>query len=70
MPSLPPAVNGLPPQSVLNDDDLVLAESLLNRGRKGLVRAVALHVGLPGKNEQVLGVILSSGNRTKEEGKK
>ena len=67
MPCLPPSMDGLSAESILNDDDPGLAKCLFNGRGKGLLRAVALHIGLPGKDEQVLGVMLRLGEDAQEE---
>ncbi len=53
-------MDGLSAEGILHDDDLVFAQGLFDRGVKGFLRAVPLHVGLPGKNEQVLGMVLGA----------
>jgi len=70
LPLFPPTVDGLSPEGILYDNDLVLAQGLFDRRGKGFVRPVALHIGLPGKNEQVLGMMLRAGDQAEEMGKK
>ena len=57
-------------KGILKDDYLVLAKSFFDRRGKSFVRAVPLHIGLPGKNEQVLGMMLGSCAQAKKQRKK
>jgi hypothetical protein len=63
-------MNGLPAEGILHDDNLVFAKRLFDRRGKGFVRTMALHIGLPGKNEQMLGMMLRAGDQAEEMGKK
>ena len=55
---LPPPMDRLPSQGILNHDHPALAKGFFDGGREGFLRSVPLHIGLTDKkiNFQWLGI--------------